>query len=167
MTESKFPQQFKSFLSNRAKIFAIKDDDELEGISDLQEELTQQSFLSDEQLLTEQSQSRDKRQGKLLLVALLENYCMLYDQSKEQNQKLFFVLCQHLCRMGIIDQSDFLEEFASVRSSYKKAFKELVSQAMQAVQQMDQLTKKMIMDSEYPNEIHHNPELLRVIFFLN
>jgi serine/threonine protein kinase len=65
---------------------------------------------------------------------------MLYDQSKEQNQKLFLVLCQHLCRMGIIDSTDFLEEFSSVRSSYKNAFKELVLLAMESVKGQSKIT---------------------------
>ena len=86
---------------------------------------------------TESSRKRNQAQGKLLLVALLENYCMLYDQSKEQNQQLFFMLCQYLCRMGIIDSTDFLEEFTSVRASYKRAFKELVIKALVTVKQME------------------------------
>ena len=83
--------------------------------------------------LSFESNNLRKDQGNLLLVALLENYCMLYDQNNERNQKLFLVLCQHLCRMGIIDSSDFVEEFKSVRSSYKSAFKKLVDIALRTV----------------------------------
>lgn len=31
-----------------------------------------------------------RRQGKLLLVSLLDNFCLLYDQSPERNRKLFY-----------------------------------------------------------------------------
>ncbi|KAL2919385.1 hypothetical protein HK105_201029 [Polyrhizophydium stewartii] len=77
---------------------------------------------------------RKSRQSQLLLVSLLENFCLLYDQSGERNKRLFFVLCQQLSRMGIIDSSDFIEELSTVRESYKRAFRELVIQAMAAVQ---------------------------------
>ncbi|KAI9350935.1 kinase-like domain-containing protein [Obelidium mucronatum] len=76
---------------------------------------------------------RKLKQGRLLLVSLLENFCMLYDQSPERNKRLFFVLCKQLSAMGIIDSEDFLDEISAVRGAYKRAFKELVMQAMQAI----------------------------------
>ncbi|KAI8609407.1 hypothetical protein BC830DRAFT_1150666 [Chytriomyces sp. MP71] len=78
---------------------------------------------------------RKLKQGRLLLVSLLENFCMLYDQSPERNKKLFFVLCKQLSAMGIIDSEDFLDEVTAVRGAYKRAFKELVIQAMQAIRE--------------------------------
>lgn len=86
-----------AFLNNRKAILKIRDSDRLEG-----GETNFQNFHQVEITRTESSRRRNHAQGKLLLVALLENYCMLYDQSKEQNQQLFFMLCQYLCRMGII-----------------------------------------------------------------
>ncbi|ORY47322.1 kinase-like protein [Rhizoclosmatium globosum] len=59
---------------------------------------------------------RKLKQGRLLLVCLLENFCMLYDQSPERNKKLFFTLCKQLSSMGIIDSEDFLDEISSVQS---------------------------------------------------
>jgi hypothetical protein len=44
---------------------------------------------------------RKFKQSKLLLVSLLENFCMLYDQSPERNRKLFFLLCKQLSMMGV------------------------------------------------------------------
>nr|KAJ3412641.1 Eukaryotic translation initiation factor 2-alpha kinase [Polyrhizophydium stewartii] len=85
-------------------------------------------------LLSKKERQRKSRQSQLLLVSLLENFCLLYDQSGERNKRLFFVLCQQLSRMGIIDSSDFIEELSTVRESYKRAFRELVIQAMAAVQ---------------------------------
>jgi hypothetical protein len=78
---------------------------------------------------------RRLRQGRLLLVSLLENFCMLYDQSPERNRRLFFVLCKQLSAMGIIDSDDFLDEVSAVRVSYKRAFRDLVIQAMQAIRE--------------------------------
>jgi hypothetical protein len=120
-------QPIQKFIEHKARIMSVNDSNEFEGA-----QLIQTPPLS---LQDERPAERIKKsgQGKLLLVALLENYCMLYDQSKEQNQKLFLILCQHLCRMGIIDSTDFLEEFSSVRASYKRAFKELVVLAMSTV----------------------------------
>lgn len=82
-----------NFLENRKAILKITDGDRLEGegMQNVQVEIAR----------TESSRRRNAAQGKLLLVALLENYCMLYDQSKEQNQQLFFMLCQYLARMGM------------------------------------------------------------------
>jgi hypothetical protein len=127
----------QSFLERRQRILAIRDLDSLEG-----KELQAGPLEVADPLLTARTESARKRnQGKLLLVALLENYCMLYDQSKEQNQQLFFTLCAYLAKMGIIESTDFLDEFSSVRSSYKRAFKELVLKALQTVKDMNGSTE--------------------------
>ncbi|KAJ3315863.1 Eukaryotic translation initiation factor 2-alpha kinase [Boothiomyces sp. JEL0838] len=143
MTTSKLTStSFNKFLQHKDQLIQVQDDNGFEG-----KELVITPPLIDSipEVKTVKEQIRKKEQGKLLLVALLENYCMLYDQTKEQNQKLFLVLCQHLCRMGIIDSTDFLEEFSSVRSSYKRAFKELVVKAMDTVKRMD--NRRLIGDS--------------------
>ncbi|KAI8599326.1 kinase-like domain-containing protein, partial [Dissophora ornata] len=75
-----------------------------------------------------------RRQGKLLLVSLLDNFCVLYDQSPERNRKLFFVICKTLSNMGIIDE-EYLEEMSAVRSSYQRAFRSLVLSALTSIKQ--------------------------------
>jgi translation initiation factor 2-alpha kinase 1 len=130
-------------MEHKREIVVLRDNDEFHGKSTFQLE----EPVMKPEILSVREEMRKKGQGKLLLVALLENYCMLYDQSKEQNQRLFFVLCQQLCRMGIIDSSYFLEEFSTVRSSYKRAFKELVFKAMSTVQKMDSRSRGLIANS--------------------
>ncbi|KAJ1924325.1 hypothetical protein IWQ60_005281 [Tieghemiomyces parasiticus] len=71
-------------------------------------------------------------QGRMLLVSLLENFCMLYDQSPQRNRELFFTICKTLYSMGIIEE-DYIDEVAAVRSSYMHAFRELVIQAMRCI----------------------------------
>ncbi|KAI8846233.1 hypothetical protein BC829DRAFT_270754 [Chytridium lagenaria] len=95
---------------------------------------------------------RRLRQGRLLLVSLLENFCMLYDQSPERNRRLFFVLCKQLSAMGILISCflvlfgslipRFIDEVSAIRGSYKPAFRDLVVQAMQAIQEEQQLAYK-------------------------
>ncbi|CAG8579359.1 6455_t:CDS:10, partial [Acaulospora colombiana] len=45
-----------------------------------------------------------RRQGRLLLVSLLEDFCSLYVTNPEKNQKLFYAICKSLSAMGIIDE---------------------------------------------------------------
>jgi hypothetical protein len=45
--------------------------------------------------------SEKKKQGQLLLVSLLENFCRFYDRSPERNRKLFFAICKKLSEMGV------------------------------------------------------------------
>ncbi|KAF9107467.1 Eukaryotic translation initiation factor 2-alpha kinase [Mortierella sp. AM989] len=75
-----------------------------------------------------------RRQGRLLLVSLLDNFCLLYEQSPERNRKLFYVICKTLSNMGIIDE-EYLEEMSAVRSSYQRAFKNLVLTALTSIKQ--------------------------------
>ncbi|KAJ3128636.1 Eukaryotic translation initiation factor 2-alpha kinase [Nowakowskiella sp. JEL0407] len=71
------------------------------------------------------------RQGRLLLISLLENYCTLYGgNSSDKNRRLFLALCRQLVNLGIIDKDDFMEEMESVRTSYCNAFRELVYHTM-------------------------------------
>ncbi|KAJ3182701.1 Eukaryotic translation initiation factor 2-alpha kinase [Geranomyces variabilis] len=83
-------------------------------------------------------QDRRMRQGRLLLVSMLENFCALYDESPERNRRLFYVICKQLHHMGIIDADDFLDELSTVRGSYKRAFRDLVVRAMASIRDQDQ-----------------------------
>ncbi|KNE55447.1 PEK protein kinase [Allomyces macrogynus ATCC 38327] len=71
-----------------------------------------------------------RQQARLLLVALLDNFALLY--SPTDNKALFQVLCEKLAVMGVITEEDFADSFSAVRSVYKRAFKELVMQALVA-----------------------------------
>ncbi|KAF8984683.1 Eukaryotic translation initiation factor 2-alpha kinase [Entomortierella lignicola] len=82
-----------------------------------------------------------RRQGRLLLVSLLDNFCLLYEQSPERNRKLFYVICKMLSNMGIIDE-EYLEEMSAVRSSYQRAFRSLVLSALTSIKQ-----EQMILES--------------------
>ncbi|KAI8901231.1 kinase-like domain-containing protein [Globomyces pollinis-pini] len=132
----------EQFIYHRREII-LRDSNDFHGINDLKSNGSIPKAI----VRKNEEDQRKKQQGKLLLVALLENYCMLYDQSTEQNQKLFFVLCQQLCRMGIIDNTYFLDEFSTVRSSYKKAFKDLVIKAMKTVHDMNSRSRALLQDN--------------------
>lgn len=82
-----------------------------------------------------------RRQAKLLLVSLLENFCLLYDESPHRNRKLFLVICKTLSSMGIVDE-EYIDELSGVRHSYIKAFKDLVQQASLAVEQEKMLRQE-------------------------
>ncbi|KAJ1958372.1 hypothetical protein IWQ62_004910 [Dispira parvispora] len=73
-------------------------------------------------------------QGRILLVSLLENFCMLYHKSPQRNRELFFTLCKMLYSMGIIEE-EYIEEMAAVRNSYMHVFRELVLQAMHSIEE--------------------------------
>ncbi|KAI9591568.1 hypothetical protein BDF19DRAFT_254801 [Syncephalis fuscata] len=88
-----------------------------------------------------------RRQGRLLLVSLLENFCQLYDQNPEQSRRLFFLICRALYHMGVINQ-EYIDEMAPARAAYKRAFSELVAQAITAIQ-VSALTALMYDDHWY------------------
>lgn len=77
------------------------------------------------------------RHGRLLLAALLENFCRLYEADSKKAERLFSVLCKTLSAMGILDQEN-VDELAGVRSHYSKAFKSLMLQAKEAVDREDE-----------------------------
>ncbi|RKP13313.1 kinase-like domain-containing protein, partial [Piptocephalis cylindrospora] len=68
---------------------------------------------------------------RLLLVCLLEDFCKIYEKNPGAQRHLFFTICRALSSMGIIGE-EHLSEMASVRSSYKRAFAELVFQAIRS-----------------------------------
>jgi hypothetical protein len=75
-----------------------------------------------------------RRQGRLLLVSLLENFCSLYDKNPGKNHKLFLILCRKLSSMGILESADFVDEAANVRTVYKRAFRDLVFEAIKGLE---------------------------------
>ncbi|ORX95654.1 kinase-like protein [Basidiobolus meristosporus CBS 931.73] len=92
-----------------------------------------------------------RRQARLLLVSLLENFCTLYDQSPQHNQKLFFMICKTLSSMGLIDE-EYIDKMAGVRSSYMTTFKQLVVQAMATMkQELKPKQLRRVMSIDYLN----------------
>ncbi|GJJ75183.1 hypothetical protein EMPS_07541 [Entomortierella parvispora] len=126
--------------AERFQIFAgVNEFDESDqvGLDDHPYQVIPKSRKRDQERILESK----RRQGKLLLVSLLDNFCLLYDQSPERNRKLFYVICKTLSNMGIIDE-EYLEEMSAVRSSYQRAFRSLVLSALTSIKQ-----EQMIMDS--------------------
>ncbi|KAI0232684.1 hypothetical protein L0F63_004665 [Massospora cicadina] len=89
-----------------------------------------------------------RRQSKLLLVSLLENFCLLYDESPHHNRHLFLVICKMLSSMGIVDE-EYIDELSGVRQSYIRAFKDLVAQATAAVESKNLDDLLDLYDSRY------------------
>ncbi|KAF9128374.1 Eukaryotic translation initiation factor 2-alpha kinase [Mortierella sp. 14UC] len=126
--------------AERFQIFAgVKEFDESDqiGLEDRAYEIIPKSKRRDQERILENK----RRQGKLLLVSLLDNFCLLYDQSPERNRKLFYVICKTLSNMGIIDE-EYLEEMSAVRSSYQRAFRSLVLSALTSIKK-----EQMILES--------------------
>ncbi|RKO84041.1 kinase-like domain-containing protein [Blyttiomyces helicus] len=67
----------------------------------------------------------------------MQNFCTLYDESSHRSRKLFYIICKQLSQMGIIESDDWIDELSSVRGSYKRAFRDLVVQAMVAIKEKD------------------------------
>ncbi|KAI8095065.1 kinase-like domain-containing protein [Gilbertella persicaria] len=85
---------------------------------------------------TKNESANKRHQTKLLLVSLIESLCQTYGDSPESRRKIFFMICQTLNSMGFID-SEFIDEVASVRSTYHKAFEHLFYTAAQTVRQQE------------------------------
>jgi translation initiation factor 2-alpha kinase 1 len=84
---------------------------------------------------TNPSSSR-RRQTKLLLVALIESFCAIYGDHPENNRRIFFLICQTLNSMGFVDK-EFVDEMASVRSSFQRAFQRLFWTALETIRSED------------------------------
>lgn len=69
-------------------------------------------------------------QAQLLLVCLLENFCLLYDRNPKRNKKLFRTLCHELWKMGILSSEDFFTHSERLNNSYRGAFRSLFLQAI-------------------------------------
>ncbi|KAG2173217.1 hypothetical protein INT43_004591 [Umbelopsis isabellina] len=76
--------------------------------------------------------SSKRRQTKLLLVALIESFCAIYGDHPENNRRIFFLICQTLNSMGFVDR-EFVDEMASVRSSFQRAFQRLFWTALETI----------------------------------
>ncbi|KAF9396724.1 Eukaryotic translation initiation factor 2-alpha kinase [Podila verticillata] len=127
--------------AERFQIFAgVKEFDESDQIG-LEDNHPYQVIPKSKKRDHERIMENKRRQGKLLLVSLLDNFCLLYDQSPERNRKLFYVICKTLSNMGIIDE-EYLEEMSAVRSSYQRAFRSLVLSALTSIKQ-----EQMILES--------------------
>ncbi|KAJ8654459.1 hypothetical protein O0I10_009900 [Lichtheimia ornata] len=73
-----------------------------------------------------------RRQTKMLLVSLIESFCRIHGDSPEANRRVFFLICQTLSSLGFID-AEFVDEMASVRSTFQGAFQKLFYTAVQTV----------------------------------
>ncbi|XP_004363520.2 eukaryotic translation initiation factor 2-alpha kinase 1 [Capsaspora owczarzaki ATCC 30864] len=82
-----------------------------------------------------------RQQSNLLLASLLENFCEMLQKDPARNRQLFFVICKQLARIGLVDNLSFMDEMSAVRSTYKKAFRTLISQAIQAVDTEEELRR--------------------------
>ncbi|KAI9497786.1 kinase-like domain-containing protein [Zychaea mexicana] len=96
------------------------------------------------------STSQKRRQTKMLLVVLIESFCSVYGERPEANHKVFFLICQTLRSLGLID-SEFVDEMANVRSTYQSAFQRLFYTAVQTVRDRElfQQHQRMIMQSPW------------------
>ncbi|ORZ06663.1 kinase-like domain-containing protein [Absidia repens] len=74
-----------------------------------------------------------RRQTKMLLVSLIESFCRIYGDSPDANRKVFFLICQTLKSLGIID-AEFIDEMASVRTTFQRTFHKLFYAALHTVQ---------------------------------
>jgi translation initiation factor 2-alpha kinase 1 len=72
----------------------------------------------------------------MLLASLIEHFCRTYGDTPDANRKVFFLICQTLRSLGIID-AEFVDEMTSVRSSFQQAFHKLFYTAVQTVRNQD------------------------------
>ncbi|KAI8143516.1 kinase-like domain-containing protein [Fennellomyces sp. T-0311] len=93
----------------------------------------------------------------MLLVALIESFCRVYGDTPESNQKVFFLICQTLRSLGLID-SEFVDEMASVRSTFQSAFQRLFYTAVQTVRNKElfQQHQRMIMQTPWDDDSADN-----------
>lgn len=72
----------------------------------------------------------------MLLASLIEHFCRAYGDTPDANRKVFFLICQTLRSLGIID-AEFVDEMTSVRSAFQQAFHKLFYTAVQTVRNQD------------------------------
>lgn len=72
----------------------------------------------------------------MLLASLLEHFCRAYGDTPDANRKVFFLICQTLRSLGIID-AEFVSEMTTVRSAFQQAFHKLFFTAVQTVRNQD------------------------------
>ncbi|KAI8977225.1 hypothetical protein BDF20DRAFT_913581 [Mycotypha africana] len=83
--------------------------------------------------------STKRYQTKMLLASLIEHFCRSYGDTPDANRKVFFLICQTLRSLGIID-AEFVDEMTSVRSAFQQAFNKLFYTAVQTVRNQDLLS---------------------------
>jgi translation initiation factor 2-alpha kinase 1 len=82
--------------------------------------------------ITNNDTASKRHQTKLLLVSLIESLCQTYGDSTDATRQIFFMICQTLSTLGFID-AEFIDEVASIRSTYHRAFEQLFYTAAQTV----------------------------------
>lgn len=103
---------------------------------------------------TSPTSASKRRQTKMLLVSLIESFCRVYGDSPQANHKVFFLICQTLRSLGLID-SEFVDEMANVRSAFQNAFRRLFYTAVQTVRDQENLyhqQRRMISSSPWLDE---------------
>ncbi|KAI8332500.1 kinase-like domain-containing protein [Chlamydoabsidia padenii] len=83
-----------------------------------------------------------QRQTKMLLVSLIETFCRTYGGGEAYRQ-VFFLMCQTLQSLGIVE-TEFVDEMASVRTTFQRTFHQLFYAALHTVQQKQ---PPLLMDS--------------------
>ncbi|KAI8641428.1 kinase-like domain-containing protein [Parasitella parasitica] len=82
--------------------------------------------------VNETNSSTKRYQTKMLLASLIERFCCSYGDTPDANRRVFFLICQTLRSLGIID-AEFVDEMTSVRSAFQQAFHKLFYTAVQTV----------------------------------
>ncbi|OBZ82137.1 Eukaryotic translation initiation factor 2-alpha kinase 2 [Choanephora cucurbitarum] len=82
--------------------------------------------------------STKRYQTKMLLASLIEHFCSAYGDTPDANRKVFFLICQTLRSLGMMD-AEFMDEMTSVRSAFQQAFHKLFYTAVQTVRNQDLL----------------------------
>ncbi|BFZ60533.1 hypothetical protein YB2330_001569 [Saitoella coloradoensis] len=126
--------------------------DPSDSSSDDSSDQSQEDFSSDDTDRLKQIERRQSsaltgetgKHGRLLLAALLDTYCELYETEPAQSKKLFYLICRQLKGMGILDE-EYIEELSGVRETYKRAFKTLMGQAKELLED----------DGDIPNPMVH------------
>ncbi|KAJ1328293.1 hypothetical protein BSLG_010404 [Batrachochytrium salamandrivorans] len=80
---------------------------------------------------------RKNRQSQLLLVSLLENFCMMYDESGDRNRKLFYVLCRQLSNMGSALDGTRLFAYRLVTTNFSEYFNLKTSRYLDDFEELD------------------------------
>ncbi|KAI9264309.1 kinase-like domain-containing protein [Phascolomyces articulosus] len=132
-------------------VFFIDDDNYINEGDDDDEEESNNLWLGQQSQTTSTSQKR--RQTKMLLVVLIESFCSVYGERPEANHKIFFLICQTLRSLGLID-SEFVDEMSNVRSTYQSAFQRLFYTAVQTVRNRElfQQHQRMIMQTPWDDD---------------
>ncbi|KAI8350335.1 kinase-like domain-containing protein [Choanephora cucurbitarum] len=94
--------------------------------------------------------STKRYQTKMLLASLIEHFCSAYGDTPDANRKVFFLICQTLRSLGMMD-AEFMDEMTSVRSAFQQAFHKLFYTAVQTVRNQDLLEFDKMQPNEFLN----------------